>query len=61
VADEVFALHILPSGIVRKGVVNVIGNGVIVDLISLDREIAEVEARAGPWKGSGYRTARTSS
>ncbi|HRR67146.1 MAG TPA: adenylosuccinate synthetase, partial [Methanomassiliicoccales archaeon] len=37
VGDEVFALHILPSGIVRKGVVNVIGNGVIVDLISLDR------------------------
>jgi adenylosuccinate synthase len=45
VGEEVFALHILPSGIVRPGVVNVIGNGVIVDLISLDREIAELESR----------------
>ncbi|HRU12082.1 MAG TPA: adenylosuccinate synthetase, partial [Methanomassiliicoccales archaeon] len=51
VGDEVFALHILPSGIVRKGVVNVIGNGVIVDLISLDREIAEVEARGRSVEG----------
>ncbi len=45
VGEEVFALHILPSGIVRSGVVNVIGNGVIIDLISLDKEIAEVESR----------------
>ena len=45
VGEEVFALHILPSGIVRPGVVNVIGNGVIVDLISLDREIAEITSR----------------
>ncbi len=45
VGEEVFALHILPSGIVRPGVINVIGNGVIVDLISLDKEIAEVQDR----------------
>ncbi len=49
--DEVFALHILPSGIVRKGVTNVIGNGVIVDLISLDREIAELEGRGKTVEG----------
>ena len=51
VGEEVFALHILPSGIVRKGVVNVIGNGVIVDLISLDREIADLESRGHPVEG----------
>ncbi|TFG56461.1 MAG: adenylosuccinate synthase [Methanomassiliicoccus sp.] len=45
VGEEVFALHILPSGIVRPGVINVIGNGVIVDLISLDKEIADVQDR----------------
>jgi len=45
VGEEVFALHILPSGIVREGVINVIGNGVIVDMISLGREIADVESR----------------
>lgn len=51
VGDEVFALHILPSGIVRKGVINVIGNGVIVDLLSLDREIADVESRGRSVEG----------
>lgn len=51
VGEEVFALHILPSGIVRKGVINVIGNGVIVDLISLDREIAELESRGKTAEG----------
>ncbi|MDD1772366.1 MAG: adenylosuccinate synthase [Methanomassiliicoccales archaeon] len=51
VGEEVFALHILPSGIVRKGVVNVIGNGVIVDLISLDREIADLESRGHSVEG----------
>ena len=51
VGEEVFALHILPSGIVRKDVINVIGNGVIVDLISLDREISEVEARGRSVEG----------
>lgn len=45
VGEEVFALHVLPSGIVRPGVINVIGNGVIVDLISLDKEIAEIQDR----------------
>lgn len=51
VGEEVFALHILPSGIVRDGVINVIGNGVIVDLISLDREVAEVESRGRSVEG----------
>jgi adenylosuccinate synthase len=51
VGEEVFALHILPSGIVRKDVINVIGNGVIVDLISLDREIAEVRSRGRSVEG----------
>ena len=29
--DEKFALHIMPSGAVRKGKICVIGNGVVVD------------------------------
>ena len=37
-----FALHLLPSGIFRPGVVNVLGNGVAVDLESLWQEIGQV-------------------
>ncbi len=37
-----FALHLLPSGIFRPGVVNVLGNGVAVDLENLWNEIRQV-------------------
>ncbi|HIV16502.1 MAG TPA: adenylosuccinate synthase [Candidatus Alectryocaccobium stercorigallinarum] len=34
-----FALHLLPSGVFRKGVMNILGNGVAVDAESLCSEI----------------------
>lgn len=37
-----FALHLLPSGIFRDGVVNILGNGVALDLESLWKEIEDV-------------------
>ena len=37
-----FALHLLPSGIFRKGVVNILGNGVALDLENLDQEMQTV-------------------
>ena len=37
-----FALHLLPSGIFREGVVNILGNGVAVDPESLWIEMCEV-------------------
>ena len=37
-----FALHLLPSGIFRKGVVNVLGNGVAMDLENLWNEMQTV-------------------
>ena len=40
-----FALHLLPSGIFREGVVNILGNGVAVDPESLVREMNEVRAQ----------------
>ena len=39
-----FALHLLPSGIFRDGVVNVLGNGVALDLENLWNEIETVSA-----------------
>lgn len=40
-----FALHMLPSGVLRNGVVNVIGGGVALDPESLWKEIEEVRAK----------------
>jgi adenylosuccinate synthase len=38
-----YVLHLVPSGILRKGKVCVIGNGVVVDPVSLVEEIASLE------------------
>lgn len=43
-----FALHHVPSGILRKGVLCVIGNGVVIDPASLLEEIAELQAAGLP-------------
>ena len=40
-----FALHLLPSGIFRKGVMNILGNGVALDPESLVSEIGDVTAK----------------
>ena len=40
-----FALHLLPSGIFREGVVNILGNGVALDPENLLCEIADVESK----------------
>ena len=40
-----FALHLLPSGIFRKDVVNILGNGVALDPENLWTEIEEVSAK----------------
>ena len=40
-----FALHLLPSGILRDGVVNILGNGVALDPQNLLTEIGQVEEK----------------
>ncbi|MBQ4370671.1 MAG: adenylosuccinate synthase [Oscillospiraceae bacterium] len=40
-----FALHLLPSGIFRDGVVNILGNGVALDPENLLKEIRDVTAK----------------
>ena len=40
-----FALHLLPSGIFRPEVVNILGNGVAMDCENLWKEMQEVEAK----------------
>ena len=40
-----FALHLLPSGIFRSGIVNILGNGVALDPENLLKEIKEVRSK----------------
>jgi len=44
IGKEIFALHLLPSGILRSGVINVIGNGMVLDPEALEQEVKKVEA-----------------
>jgi adenylosuccinate synthase len=39
IGDKKFVLHTIPSGIFRKNTINVIGNGVVIDPITLRKEI----------------------
>jgi len=48
VGDELYAFHLLPSGVLRKRTINVIGNGVVVDPAQLLKEIDETRARGHP-------------
>ena len=43
-----FALHLLPSGVFRKDVVNILGNGVALDPENLWKEMQEVTGKGVP-------------
>ena len=45
VGEEKYALHLLPSGILTPGCTPVIGNGVVIDLEVLFRELSALDAR----------------
>lgn len=45
IGDKVYKLSLLPSGVVRKGKVGVIGNGVVIDPWALREEIATLKAQ----------------
>jgi adenylosuccinate synthase len=45
IGDETYALHQLPSGVLSRHCVPVIGNGVVIDLAALLEEIDELQAR----------------
>ena len=45
IGDEKFALHLLPSGSVRKDTICVIANGVVVDPVVLTEEIASLQLK----------------
>jgi len=48
IGDETTVLHLVPSGVLRDGVVCVIGNGVVLSPDALEEEIAMLEKRGIP-------------
>ena len=45
VGDQRYALHLIPSGILYPDKVNVLGNGVVIDLAQIVKEITELRER----------------
>ncbi|MDI6809405.1 MAG: adenylosuccinate synthase [Candidatus Eisenbacteria bacterium] len=41
--DRTFVLHLVPTGALRKGTICLLGNGVVIDLLSLKKEIDGLE------------------
>ncbi len=39
-----YVLHIIPSGVFREGIINLIGNGVVIDPVILKKELQGLEA-----------------
>ncbi len=48
VGPDLYAFHLLPSGVLRKRTMNLIGNGVVIDPAQLLKEIDETRARGHP-------------
>ncbi|HEX8913261.1 MAG TPA: adenylosuccinate synthase, partial [Humisphaera sp.] len=45
IGNEKYATHLLPVGVFRPGVMNLVGNGVVLDPVVLFRELDEMNAR----------------
>ena len=45
VGEEKFVLHLVPSGILHEGLLNVIGPGVVVDPWALEKEVGDLRGR----------------
>lgn len=48
IGDEHYVLHLIPSGIFRPNIVNVIGNGLVVDVLGLVEEMKGIAAKGFP-------------
>ncbi len=58
VNKEKYVLHLIPSGIIHKDTVNVIGNGVVVELEALIKEIRELTERGIKFGGRFFLSDR---
>lgn len=55
VGDERYALHLIPSGILYGDKSNVLGNGVVIDLAQLSKEMVEMTSRGVKVDSSNLR------
>lgn len=45
IGDKKYVLHLIPSGIFRDNVLNIVGNGVVMDPVAMSEEIRELKAK----------------
>ena len=57
--DKKIVLHQIPSGIFHENKINLIGNGVVLDPITLKKECEAVETLGGNYKDNLYISQRT--
>ena len=50
IGDDKYVLHTIPSGIFRKNILNLVGNGVVLDPITFQKEIDKLEAANIPFR-----------
>lgn len=50
IGSNKYVLHTVPSGIFREGILNVIGNGVVIDPITLLRELTNLDKEGIPYR-----------
>jgi adenylosuccinate synthase len=58
IGSERYVLHLIPSGILRPGTKNVIGNGVVVDPMALVKELGDLEQRGVKLEGRFFLSDR---
>src|SRR5256714_2173570 len=56
IKGQKYVLHLVPSGILRKKQVCVIGNGVVVDPVGLVEEIGGLRKLGSKWEGNLFRS-----
>jgi adenylosuccinate synthase len=49
--NQKFVLHTIPSGIFRPKLINLIGNGVVIDPVTLEKEIAKLDEAGVDYQG----------
>jgi adenylosuccinate synthase len=54
IGDKKFVLHTIPSGVFRSNIINVIGNGVVIDPTTFKKELANLDSAGVEYKSRLY-------
>ena len=54
IGDKKFVLHTIPSGVFRSNIINVVGNGVVLDPLTFKRELANLDTAGIEYKSRLY-------